>query len=184
MVATQLVERSLPIPEVRSSNPVISKNLYSSFTVNCINKTKIKTKEAGNGQLKKPDLYWVSFQTCNTIYCKWGSFQSLGSGELPFNAIYIHSATILFLMGHPDLFLFIFGLFKQTNKAFFTTNQCWKSIRCRELNPWPLDHESSPKTTRQGITPVILLIFCTPTRSFKQSKICHQTYRGSIQKWN
>ena len=28
VVATQLVERSLPIPEVYGSNPVIGKNLY------------------------------------------------------------------------------------------------------------------------------------------------------------
>ena len=28
VVVAQLVERSLPIPEVRSSNPVISKNLF------------------------------------------------------------------------------------------------------------------------------------------------------------
>ena len=49
----QLVERSLPISEVRGSNPVIGKNLYRTFTVNCIEKTKIKKKEAGNGPLKK-----------------------------------------------------------------------------------------------------------------------------------
>ena len=50
----QLVERPLPIPEVRSSNPVIGKNLHIEhlFNVNCIEKTKIKEKEAGNGPLK------------------------------------------------------------------------------------------------------------------------------------
>ena len=36
----QLVERSLPIPEVRGSNPVIGKNLFifieHLFTVNCV----------------------------------------------------------------------------------------------------------------------------------------------------
>ena len=41
MVA-QLVERSIPIPEVRGSNPVIGKNLFWTFTVNCIEKTKMK----------------------------------------------------------------------------------------------------------------------------------------------
>ena len=39
-----LVEWSLPIQEVCSSNSVISKNLYWTFTVNCIEKTKIKKK--------------------------------------------------------------------------------------------------------------------------------------------
>ena len=44
VVVAQLVERSLPIPEVHGSNPVIRKNLYRTFTVNCIEKTKIKKK--------------------------------------------------------------------------------------------------------------------------------------------
>ena len=43
----QLVERSLPIPEVHGSNPVIGINLYRTFTVNCIEKTKIKKKRPG-----------------------------------------------------------------------------------------------------------------------------------------
>ena len=43
----QLVERLLLIPEVRSSNPVNNKNLYWTFTVNCIEKTKIKKKMPG-----------------------------------------------------------------------------------------------------------------------------------------
>ena len=44
----QLVEHALPTPEVRGSNPVIGK-LYTenSFTVNCIEKTKIKKKSPG-----------------------------------------------------------------------------------------------------------------------------------------
>ena len=36
----QLVEQLLLIPEVRGSKPVIGNNLYSTFTVNCIEKTK------------------------------------------------------------------------------------------------------------------------------------------------
>ena len=40
VVVAQLVEQSLPIPEVRGSNPVISKNLFiyieHLFTVNCV----------------------------------------------------------------------------------------------------------------------------------------------------
>ena len=53
MVVAQLVEQSHSIPEVRSLNPVIGKNLYWTFTVNSIEKTKIKEKEAGNGPIKK-----------------------------------------------------------------------------------------------------------------------------------
>ena len=48
-----LVEQSLPIPEVRGSNPVIDNKLYSTCTLNCIEETKIKVKEAGNGHYLK-----------------------------------------------------------------------------------------------------------------------------------
>ena len=44
VVVAQLVERSLPIPEVSSSNPAISKIVDLTLTVNCIEKTKIKKK--------------------------------------------------------------------------------------------------------------------------------------------
>ena len=46
VVVAQLVERLLPTPEVRGSNPVIGKKLYWTFNVNCFEKTKIKKKEA------------------------------------------------------------------------------------------------------------------------------------------
>ena len=47
-------ERSLLIPEVRGSNPVIGK-IYNEhlFTVNCIEKTKRKKKRPGMAHLKK-----------------------------------------------------------------------------------------------------------------------------------
>ena len=45
VVVAQLVERSLAIPKVCSSNPVISKLLYRTF-VYCIVKTKIKKKRS------------------------------------------------------------------------------------------------------------------------------------------
>jgi len=38
VVVAQLVERSLPTPEVRSSNPVIGKIYVAFNTVNCIEK--------------------------------------------------------------------------------------------------------------------------------------------------
>ena len=42
---TQLAERSLPIAEIRGSNPIIGK-IYTEniFTVNCIKNTKIEKK--------------------------------------------------------------------------------------------------------------------------------------------
>ena len=49
VLVAQLVERSLLTPEVRSSD---RQTLYYLYTVNCIEKTEIKEKDAGNGQLK------------------------------------------------------------------------------------------------------------------------------------
>ena len=55
----QLVERSLPIPEVRCLNPVIGKKL---FILNiCVlstvySKDENKEKEAGNGPYKKEEI--------------------------------------------------------------------------------------------------------------------------------
>ena len=50
VVVAQLVERSLPILEVRGSNPVIGKKL---FTLNCIEMLKTKKKRPGMAHLKK-----------------------------------------------------------------------------------------------------------------------------------
>ena len=44
VVVAQLVEWLLPIPEVWGSNSVIVNNLYWTFTLNCIEKTKIKKR--------------------------------------------------------------------------------------------------------------------------------------------
>ena len=53
MVVAQLAEQSLPIPQVCGLNPVIDKNLfiYGTFVYCqlCVEKTKIKKKEAGHG---------------------------------------------------------------------------------------------------------------------------------------
>ena len=50
VVVAKLAERLLPIPEVCGSIPVITKFLFRTFIFdNCIDKTKIKKKEAGNG---------------------------------------------------------------------------------------------------------------------------------------
>ena len=52
MVVAQLVERSLPTPEIRGSNPVVSKSsLLSTVLKNSIEKTKIKELETVNGPI-------------------------------------------------------------------------------------------------------------------------------------
>ena len=52
----QLTEWSLPIPEIRGSNPVIGKLIFINCFKNCIEKTKIKEKEAGNGPILEKEL--------------------------------------------------------------------------------------------------------------------------------
>ena len=49
VVVAKLVEQSLSIPEVRSSNPIVGKNLYCTFTVNCQLKRQNKEKQAKKG---------------------------------------------------------------------------------------------------------------------------------------
>ena len=66
VVVAQLVERSLSLPEVRGSNPVIGKNLFISNI--CLLSTvywkdENKEKEAGNGPFKKSLFLLVLFQT-------------------------------------------------------------------------------------------------------------------------
>ena len=57
VVVAQLVERLLPIPKVRGSNPVIGKKLFLYWTFVycqlCIEKTKINKKRLGMALLKK-----------------------------------------------------------------------------------------------------------------------------------
>ena len=58
VVVTQLVERLLRIPEVLYLNPVIGKfYIEHLFTVNWIEKMKIKKKRPGVPHLKKVPLY-------------------------------------------------------------------------------------------------------------------------------
>ena len=57
MVVAQLVERSLPIPKVRNSNPVIGKiyiePLFICLLFNCIEKTNINKKRPGMANFLK-----------------------------------------------------------------------------------------------------------------------------------
>ena len=48
----QLVDWSLLNPEVWNFNPLFYKNVLWTFTVHCIDNTKIKKKQAGNGTLQ------------------------------------------------------------------------------------------------------------------------------------
>ena len=64
VVVAELAERSRPTPKVRGSNPFRWRNFKEYwFTVNCIERTKIKEKEAENGQFYL-DLnhFWPKYQ--------------------------------------------------------------------------------------------------------------------------
>ena len=72
MVVAQLEVRSLPIPEVPSSNPVVGKiYIEHLFTVNCIEKTKIKKKRPRMAHifLKKAINNCNLLITFETLFC-------------------------------------------------------------------------------------------------------------------
>ena len=88
--------------------------------------------------------------------------------SFPFIQPLLLEEVFLFLLkwANPGLF-FIFLQSLQKNNTIFTTNHCEKmscpsSIQCRDSNPWPLEHESAPITTRPGLPPkfFILVIIC------------------------
>ena len=56
MVVAQLAERSLPIPDIRGWNPVMSNILYWIYLLLTVQKTKIKKKRPGLSHLKKTVL--------------------------------------------------------------------------------------------------------------------------------
>ena len=62
VVVAQLIEQLLSNPEVRGSDPTI---IEYSITVNCMEKAKIKKKEAGNGPFKK--YYYSIFDTAKHV---------------------------------------------------------------------------------------------------------------------
>ena len=65
VVVVQLVEQLLPTPLVFGSNPVIRE----IYIVNCIEETKIKKKEAGNGPFKINLEKWS-----RGVHVRWGVF--------------------------------------------------------------------------------------------------------------
>ena len=66
MVVAQLAERSLPIPEIRGSNPVTGKILCSTRLLLSVEKKHIKKKAAGIGRFlqKSKILFSLSVAGC------------------------------------------------------------------------------------------------------------------------
>ena len=108
------------------------------FTVNCIEKTKIN---------KKRGREWPIFlRKIQNMGSSFKSFHSRGGMSCLAKHVFLNGPS-------PASFSFIFGLFNKQYITIFTANQCEKSqssIQRRDSNPRPLEHESSPITTRQG----------------------------------
>ena len=80
----QLVERSLPIPEVRGSNPVIGKSLNWTFYCQLYWKDENKEKEAGKGLFfKKVNIIlqnsWTKEQEINIFAVKFCVLSTLST---------------------------------------------------------------------------------------------------------
>ena len=110
-----------------------------------------------------------------------GNVNRLGPTRCWFNTInywfWPTTAFVGFLKkwANPGLFFVYFRSF-QTNITIFTIcEKCPSSIRCRDSNPWPLERESLPITTRPGLPPnssqlflwsTILSLYRLPARKF------------------
>ena len=71
-----------------------------------------------------------------------------------------HALPCVFLkkMGHPRPLSVYFRLFKQALQFLQQINvkKCQSSIGCWDSNPQPLEHDSSPITTRPGLPPFLV----------------------------
>ena len=92
-----------------------------------------------------------------------------------------------FLNGPTPFSFFVYFQSFQTNiNTIFTTNQCEKcpsSIQYWDSNPRPLEHESSPITTRPGLRPWIeFLLAAVCLTTAEQGK--GRGYFGSMNREN
>ena len=155
VVVAQLVERSLPTPEVCGSNPVIVTYLYWTF-VYCQLYWKDKNKE------KRPGM---------AHFFKKNSVTRLG--EL-FRKVLVTNCQASFwlfsFLKQVSISFFVYFRSFQTNKQYnFATKYCEKcpsSIRCRDSNPRPLEHESFPITTRPSYVGSIKTVDFSRTRAW------------------
>ena len=128
----QLVERSLPIPEVLGSNPVIGVNVKWTFTVNCFVKTKIR-KGTGNGPFWNRLPIWLTRQ--RFVYF-WKNVKSIITFAKSWN--YNSSRFLIFVL--PTFYLkhskgekMTLSLLHLTH--FFSLLFCWlktHSLLCQE----------------------------------------------------
>ena len=70
VVVAQLVERLLPIPEVRSPNPAIGNIFCWTFTVNCFEKMRIKKKRPGMAHIFLKNYTYLNFFPLEQLLCR------------------------------------------------------------------------------------------------------------------
>ena len=75
----------------------------------------------------------------------------------------------------------LFFVFSNTHYNFYNKyicEKCRSSIRCWDLNSWPLEHESSPITTSPGLSPSDPIFTCA-----NPSLIWGEEKSSSFKKW-
>ena len=96
----------------------------------------------------------------STSYGHTSQWTSFHSNQLNSPIITIHTYTIFKKWDNPASFLFILVF---SNKQYnflqqINVKKCPSSIQCRDSNPWPFEHELSPKTTRPRLPPCHTII--------------------------
>ena len=91
----QLAERSLPTPEDRGSNPVISNFIKTTF-IYCIKKTKIKKNRQclANIQLYKEALFITTLNLSTRDVLILTKRPAPSSGSIPSNDTYVEDETL------------------------------------------------------------------------------------------
>ena len=65
-------------------------------------------------------------------------------------------------MGQPQPLFRLFSVFSNKHYNFLQqiyVKKCPSSLRCRDSNPRPSEHESPPITTRPGLPPSAILVY-------------------------
>ena len=80
----------------------------------------------------------------------------------PVVKLFYYLSTVFLFKSGPSLASFCLFSSFQTNISIFITKKCEKSpssIWWWDSNPWPLEHESPPITTRPGLPPLTIFLW-------------------------
>ena len=128
MIVTQLVERSLLIPEICGSNPVIGKFYITyNITVNCIDKTKIKKKRPRMAHFLKNNNK-LCLDTLGSDCDAVGRAVASDSRDLRFESS--HQQILYYLLYYCQLY------WKDENKEKVAGNGPLKNQLCLQVDAW------------------------------------------------